>query len=145
MIRFWAKVDQRDPDECWKWGAATNDDGYGVFKLAGRMEKSHRVAFYLHNGFWPEVCRHSCDNPPCCNPGHLLDGTHADNAQDRVQRGRHFIATGQSSPAARLTDVAVQQIRGSSESQTALAARYGVHQSTISRIINRKAWPEENP
>jgi hypothetical protein len=34
------------------------------------------------------VIRHSCDNRPCCEPLHLLSGTHADNVQDRVARGR---------------------------------------------------------
>ena len=42
----------------------------------------------MAHGYVPEVVRHACDNPPCCNPLHLLGGTHADNVADKVRRGR---------------------------------------------------------
>jgi hypothetical protein len=33
--RFWSKVDKRGAGECWPWRAATNDDGYGLFRMPG--------------------------------------------------------------------------------------------------------------
>ncbi|ACP44084.1 hypothetical protein VPP93_gp13 [Vibrio phage VP93] len=34
------------------------------------------------------VVRHTCDNPRCINPDHLIGGTIADNNRDRAERGR---------------------------------------------------------
>lgn len=45
------------------------------------------------------MVRHSCDNPPCCNPAHLLVGTAAQNAQDMAERGRHRNQQKDSCPA----------------------------------------------
>lgn len=87
--RFWAKVDRREPDQCWPWMGWMNDD-YGVIRVGGRDEKAHRAAWMvargpIENGL---VVRHTCDNPRCVNPGHLLLGTQLDNIRDRVERGR---------------------------------------------------------
>lgn len=90
--RFWSKVDIRRHDECWPWIAAKTGNGYGNFK-AGRYSNipSHRMAYWLASGVYPAdlLVRHKCDNPVCCNPAHLELGTAADNAQDKVERGRH--------------------------------------------------------
>ena len=78
------------PDECWEWTAALNK-GYGAITVHGsRMRQAHVVAWELHHGQpLPAgmVVRHQCDNPPCTNPAHLELGTHADNVDDRIERG----------------------------------------------------------
>ena len=38
--RFWSKVDKSGP--CWLWNAAKDKNGYGFFKLDGKLRKSHR-------------------------------------------------------------------------------------------------------
>lgn len=91
--RFMERVDMRGSDECWPWtGAAAR--GRGVAKLAGARQQTTapRVAYMLATGrpIPPGLLvRHSCDVPACCNPRHLLLGTHLDNSRDMVQRGRH--------------------------------------------------------
>jgi HNH endonuclease len=36
------------------------------------------------------VIMHTCDNPRCINPKHLVLGTQAENIRDMMAKGRHF-------------------------------------------------------
>lgn len=94
--RFWSKVDRRGPDDCWPWVAkAKHKHGYGMMVvITGFVDYSHRLAFALIKGpiLDGAVIRHRCDNPPCCNPRHLVSGTHTDNHRDMMERGRHVSA-----------------------------------------------------
>lgn len=92
--RFWTYVQMGSPSSCWRWTGSTSKTGYGYYGLAiygqKHVYKAHRVAFALANGHidsWLEV-NHSCDNPWCCNPQHLKQGTHDDNMRDRSVRER---------------------------------------------------------
>lgn len=91
--RFYSKV-QRGDDGCWLWVGEANNKGYGRFAIYRKDRRfrllAHRVAFYLATGASPvgSVLRHSCDNPPCCNPSHLMPGTQAENMRDAALRGR---------------------------------------------------------
>ena len=76
------------PGACWPWTGPRHSAGYGLF----RRQYAHRLALEsalgrpLGSGM--EAC-HSCDNPPCCNPAHLFEGTHQDNVRDMAAKGRH--------------------------------------------------------
>jgi hypothetical protein len=88
--RFWSKVDRRSDDECWPW-LGSKSEGYGTMRVDGDKRQATHVAWFLTHGVWVPVDRlimHSCDNPPCCNPGHLILGTHALNALDAQDKGR---------------------------------------------------------
>ena len=87
--RFWSKVDQSGQG-CWLWQGTLLTQGYGCFKIAGKMYKAHRVAYTLAKGTIPPgmfVCHH-CDTPRCVRPDHLFLGTSKDNSQDAVRKGR---------------------------------------------------------
>jgi hypothetical protein len=94
--RFWARVDKSgEPDTCWPWTGAKSGE-YGALAVldengAWRRRPAHRVSYELVNGAIPNgmlVC-HRCDNPPCVRPDHLFLGTHKDNSDDKVAKGRN--------------------------------------------------------
>jgi hypothetical protein len=88
---FWSCVDIAGQDECWLWGAAIQDGGYGTLYVMGKVFLSHRISWALQHGRTPEkgqVVRHGCDNPPCVNPMHLHIGTQGDHNRDISRRAR---------------------------------------------------------
>jgi hypothetical protein len=99
------------------------------------------VAFYLTYGHWPLVGRHACDNRRCCNPAHVLDGTHADNRRDAVERGRH--QHGETHWKVKITAVhvaAIRQRRAAGERLRAIADDYGVTPQHVWMICARRTW-----
>ena len=92
--RFWEKVVVHD-DACWEWTGGITPSGYGSIHAPRKGRKARNcyathVSWFIHYGKWPEnMLLHSCDNPPCCNPGHLTEGDHAENARQKMERGRH--------------------------------------------------------
>lgn len=130
---------------CWSWQGKSHD-GYGdaPFRINRRIERrAHRVAFFLSTGIDPigQVVRHSCDNPICCNPKHLLIGTSADNVADRVKRKRS--TRGSAHPCAKLQAMQVLAIRARlSEGETcaSLAKEFRVSSALISGIKRRRDW-----
>ena len=144
MKRFWSKVDIRGPDECWEWSAFRRND-YGVFRLNGRIQQAHRVAWELTNGPITDDLDtlHHCDNPPCCNPAHLFLGTHADNMADRDAKGRGHYFRGEQHPMAKLksTDIPViRELLRRGVYGFEVARRYSVAATTISAIKTGQHW-----
>ena len=85
---FWKKV--RKLTSCWVWIRAKDQDGYGLFHWQGRMIRATRfvVGVIQKRDIDGLEVRHTCDNPACVRPDHLLVGTQRDNAADREARGR---------------------------------------------------------
>lgn len=98
------------------------------------------MAYLLFVGPIPKgiAVLHKCDNPACVNPDHLFLGTHKENMQDKVKKGRHVV--GSAHVNSKLTEQAVIDIRSSDLSPGELAMIYGVHPGTIRNVINRKQW-----
>lgn len=48
----------------------------------------HRISYAVHYGEAPPLLRHTCDNVECYNPTHLIPGTHRENMEDKIRRGR---------------------------------------------------------
>lgn len=138
--RFWKKVNKADG--CWEWTGHTNPNGYGMIAAAGGKRSAHRVAYELCNGAIPTgLCiRHTCDNPICVNPAHLVAGTSQDNVDDRVARGRSRNLAGEAHALSKLSASAVRVIRISPLSLSELATIFGVAKSAVCKVKNNQSW-----
>lgn len=142
LARFWSHVDVSTDFQCWNWRGVKNNSGYGRFSMCGKWIPAHRLSYSLIKGDISEehVIRHTCDNPSCCNPHHLLVGTHAENSGDAVARGR--TAKGERSGRTRLKNEDVEYIRKNPDglTLTALSAKFGMAKSSIHYIRCGRSW-----
>nr|AKH48056.1 putative bacteriophage t7-related protein [uncultured marine virus] len=135
--RFWAKVCKDGPTilhmetPCWMWTAARHSKGYGIFGIAKKTTRAHRLAFAWAGGDARDLLvLHDCDNPSCVNPSHLRAGTAADNSRDSSARNRtRCPITNEDAMNIRL-----RAERG--ETGAGMAREYGVLPQTISGIIH---------
>ena len=83
-----------DENGCWNCISHFLDrGGYAKVNVDGKKIRLHKKVLEIKIGRAlneDEVCRHMCDNPQCCNPKHLIEGSHQDNYDDMVSRGRAF-------------------------------------------------------
>lgn len=134
--------------------ASRTQSGYGKLGLGGRAggwRHAHRITYRVFYNQWPAAFAcHTCDNPGCCNPSHLYDGTAQQNSRDITDRNRWNRSDGwgrgERNGRAKLTEADVEAIRkapGGYGAIKALAAHYGVHTETISAVVRRKTWAWE--
>lgn len=77
--------------DCWIWQASTDRNGYGSFRLDGRLIGAHRASYLLHRGEIPPGLEldHLCRTPACVNAWHLEPVT----PQENFLRGESPTAT----------------------------------------------------
>ena len=143
ISRFERHIDRRGEQECWEWTRSKRGSGYGQFVTKdprtsrARAYAAHRLAYFLATGDDPGdlAVLHTCDNPACCNPKHLVKGTQADNMQDKARKGR---GRGPRPPRVGLKQA--ELIRKDNRSYSALAAAYGYSWQVIATIKRGKTW-----
>lgn len=90
---FWAQVQRGDG--CWllpsRRPSTPSQGGYRQVSIGGRVVAAHRLAYESAIGPIADGLHvlHRCDNRGCVRPDHLQLGTPADNARDRVSKGRN--------------------------------------------------------
>ena len=146
----WKHIKKGAENECWEWQKKLSHHGYGEYSIKHKSYRAHRIVFELTH---PEIklrpisqlkpkvgdqlILHSCDNPSCCNPKHLFLGTHKENMEDMVKKGRRHNFNGEQGQNAKLTNREAAEIRKLSHQgvpQKEIAKRFGVSVPTVSGI-----------
>lgn len=135
--RFWSKVDKSPSasrsGECWVWRTGNRP----LFKINNKNVYASRVSYqWAHpdEDISDVIIRHTCDNPPCVNPAHLVTGTHKDNSDDKMLRGRRELP---------LSNSQVEDIRSRPLSITMcrdLAEEFGVTTSQIKSVLEGRSY-----
>ncbi len=138
--KFWAKTDLVDgplPTPCLDWMAGLWPNGYAKVSISGRTRLGHRLAYELATGILltPEqVVAHHCDRPRCVAPWHLFLATPKLNSEDAATKGRlsKKLVAGQV--------IEMRALHAAGWSTSTLAEKFGVHVSTVYRIVTGQAW-----
>lgn len=126
---FWAKVDKREPTECWPWTGAVTTHGYGSVKFQQRYRGAHRLAYILTHG--------EPANRLCCNPTHHFLGTLTDNMRDMVAKGRKATKLKPEDVREIRRILAGRKYRGRIKD---LKQRFGISATQIFTIRDGKQW-----
>lgn len=129
---------------CWDYmGSGAGTGGYMRISVKGKNTLAHRYAYSVTKGPIPEgkiVC-HRCDNKACVNPDHLFLGTHQDNMDDKVAKGRQ--PKGENAKQSKLNEIQVLEIMGRrkrGESGPSIAADFPVNVDQIYKITRGQNW-----
>lgn len=123
---------------CQPWPGLRTSEGYGRICRDGVSLLAHRVAYEKAHGPIPAgmVVRHTCDNPGCVNPDHLLIGTHRENAIDKITRGR---AKGTRMCEDVATSILADWRRGDL-TKGEIAKRHGVSDRSVRKVLRGTTW-----
>ena len=125
--------------------AVDRSNGYAMTCAEGKPIRAHRLSYLCFRGDIPAGLSvlHKCDTRTCINPEHLWIGTHRDNTQDMLRKGRGGHLCGERASRAKLNARQVVEIRkryGEGESQAELSRAFRVSGPSIHGIVNGIYW-----
>ena len=130
--------------DCLEFTGALDRKGYGRQSFRGKAWLSHRVSYEVATGPIPDgmfVC-HKCDNPACVNPDHLFAGSHRDNTDDMLRKGRSQRRRGESHSRVKLTGEQVVAIKLDPRTHREIAGDYGISLGYVHSLKVGRAWSE---
>ncbi len=137
LDRIMRAVDKDSATGCWNW-LGSGSEKYGYIAYNKKSWGVHRLMYVItHNVTLKkgDVVMHECDNTWCCNPSHLVLGTHASNMIDMTTKGRNGFS--------KLTLEQAKEIRirfSKGETCSALAAEFSMSFTAVHHIASGKAW-----
>ncbi len=139
--RFHTKYIKKDSG-CWEWQEGKHN-GYGQYRVGKTVWRAHRFSALINGiSLGDDLIRHTCNNPSCVCPDHLMSGSYKDNSDDKVTAQRQ--PRGTTHGRSKLTEQQVKDIRDKYVpwvySTTKLAKEYGVSHVMINAIVNKKNW-----
>ena len=141
--RWLVKALAHDSDECLLWPFGCFDSGYPLVTKDHTPLRAHRELCRLAHGEPPtprHEAAHSCGTRGCMNRRHLRWATRKENEADKLKQGRPHGPRREMHGCHKLTEAEVLAIRACGGSQSKTAAQYGVSQTTVWEIRNRKTW-----
>jgi len=145
-------IRQNNPIECYfnKNGCLIStrhhigQDGYPQIFRDGKQWVLSRWVFYINFGYLPQIVMHTCDNPGCINPSHLIAGTIKENSHDMLNKGRAPTGNG---GKPKLIEEQVKEIKQKlykGQSLISIAKEYNVSKKMILYIKQGKKWKHVN-
>lgn len=131
---------------CWIITSHAKDkDGYGavVRNIEGlRYIKAHRISYAYYNGELgtDDIVRHTCNNPSCINPNHLVKGSHKDNMSDRMRSGNYHLHNGNNIVLSEKDVLNIDKMIIDGFSISDISSITGFNRSTIYDIARGKTW-----
>lgn len=127
-------------DGCWEFfGCNLQSKPYPAVVLRKKAYRLSRLFWIIFNG--GELSRevhicHTCDNPRCINPKHLVAGTNALNQEDCTRKGRRGVLGMDKARA-------IRALRADGASLDELAATYNVGVAAICAVVEGRSWKED--
>ena len=114
---------------CWIWRGATFRSGHAVVKVCGKSILAYRAFYEFYKGPIPlgTELHHTCWEPACVNPDHVVPLTRRQHACAHAKLDFHKARE-------------IRRLYADGWTQQAIADVYGVDQTTVSSVIRNVTW-----
>lgn len=116
---------------CWNWKGAKLRSGHGVVKVCRKSKMAYRVFFTFFIGTIAIGLQihHTCENPSCVNPHHLVAVTPGQHARLHAKLSYEKAAE-------------IRRLYAMGKSQQEIADIFAVDQTTVSCVLTNRTWKE---